>query len=178
MYSGGASDVSPSKMFQLKTSSELAALGGIDPFFGGAKITAISDGTSSSILIYEDVGRNERMHADHPNYAARAGGFTPNAYLDPIDGKGRRHWRWAEPDSTSGSSKPMNNNPTPQWGPSTCPWEYHDCGPNNEWFSFHTGGAQAVFADGHVQFIRDTITLRTVYSLGTRDGGEVIGADN
>jgi hypothetical protein len=102
-----------------------------------------------------------------------AGGFAPNAYLDPVDNKGRRHWRWAEPDNTSGASKVMNNNANPTNGPSTCPWTYHDCGPNNEWFSFHVGGAHACMADGSVRFIRDSIPLRTVYALGTRDGGEI-----
>jgi prepilin-type processing-associated H-X9-DG protein len=71
----------------------------------------------------------------------------------------------------------MNNNNTPSGGPASCPWIYHDCGPNNEWFSFHTNGAHAVFADGHVQFVAQTISLRTVYSLGTRDNGEVLGND-
>jgi prepilin-type processing-associated H-X9-DG protein len=172
MYSPGAPDVSSSKAFQLKTSSELAAMGGIDLFLGGATMTSISDGTSNSILAYEDTGRSERMYV-----SPRAASFPPNSYLDPVDNQGRRHWRWAEPDNTSGSSKPMNNNPNPMWGPATCPWEYHDCGPNNEWFSFHTGGANCVFADGSVRFIRDSIPLRTVYSLGTRDGGEVLTND-
>jgi len=173
-YTPAAADVSPSKAFQLRPSSELAALGH-DPFWGGSTMNAITDGTSNCIMVYEDVGRNETMHADHPSYASSgAASFTPNAYLDPVDGKGRRHWRWAEPDNTSGCSKPMNNNANPRGGPPTCPWTYHDCGPNNEWFSFHPGGAHALFGDGSVRFMRDSISLRTVYSLGTRDGGEVI----
>jgi prepilin-type N-terminal cleavage/methylation domain-containing protein/prepilin-type processing-associated H-X9-DG protein len=161
--------VSGSKVWQLKTSAEIRALGGIDLYFGANKITNISDGSSNSILVYEDVGRNEGMTG-----APGSTGFAVNNYLDPIDNCGRRHWRWAEPDNTSGCSKVMNNNGFPFGGPSTCPWTYHDCGPNNEWFSFHTGGANAVFADGHVQFVRDSISLRVVYSLGTRDGGEVL----
>jgi hypothetical protein len=32
-------------------------------------------------------------------------------------------------------------------------------------------------ADGSVRFFRDTISLRTVYALGTRDGGEIINED-
>jgi prepilin-type N-terminal cleavage/methylation domain-containing protein/prepilin-type processing-associated H-X9-DG protein len=175
-YTPAASDVSTSKSFQLAPSSVIGPI--IDVNFGAARMTDVIDGTSNSILCYEDAGRNETMHADHPGYAGSgASGFSPNAYLDPVDSRGRRHWRWAEPDNTSGASKPMNNNPTPRGGPSTCPWTYHDCGPNNEWFSFHSGGANACLADGSVRFFRDSIPLRTVYSLGTRDGGEVI-SDN
>jgi prepilin-type N-terminal cleavage/methylation domain-containing protein/prepilin-type processing-associated H-X9-DG protein len=173
-YTAAAPDVSPSKCYQLLPSSSLA---GIDLNYAGATIASISDGTSNCILIYEDVGRNESMHADAGAVYAPALAFAPNAYLDPVDGKGRRHWRWAEPDNTSGASKPLNNNASPVGGPSTCPWVYHDCGPNNEWFSFHTGGANCVFADGSVRFVRDGVSLRTVYALGTRDGGEVIGND-
>lgn len=166
-YSAAASDVSPSKVYQLKTSAELASLGGIDLFLGAARIADIIDGTSNSILVYEDTGRNERMWGP-------VSGFAPNSYLDPIDGQGRRHWRWGEPDNTSGCSKVMNNNATPIGGPTTCPWNYHDCGPNNEWFSFHTAGANALMADGSVRFCKDSISLRLVYSLGTRSGGEVL----
>jgi prepilin-type N-terminal cleavage/methylation domain-containing protein/prepilin-type processing-associated H-X9-DG protein len=168
-YTPTASDVALSKSYQLKESSVIGS--SIDLFYGAAKITDCIDGTSSSILIYEDVGRSEKMYGEPP------GGFLPNSYLDPVDGAGRRHWRWAEPDNTSGCSKPLNNNNNPLGGPSTCPWTYHDCGPNNEWFSFHTTGAHAAFADGHVAFINQNISLRTVYSLGTRDGGETLGND-
>jgi prepilin-type N-terminal cleavage/methylation domain-containing protein/prepilin-type processing-associated H-X9-DG protein len=175
-YSASASDIAPTKTFQLKRSADIGAV--INIYEGGSSMSSVSDGTSNSILVYEDVGRNETMHADHPNYAASgAASFPPNAYLDPIDGRGRRHWRWAEPDNSSGLTKIINNNPQPMGGPATCPWTWHDCGPNNEWFSFHSGGAQAVFADGHVQFISQNISLRTVFSLGTRDGGEVLGSD-
>jgi prepilin-type N-terminal cleavage/methylation domain-containing protein/prepilin-type processing-associated H-X9-DG protein len=165
MYAASSPDVAASKSMQLLPS---AALAGVDVLFqGGATIASISDGTSNSILLYEDVGRSESM-------TGTPSGFTANGYLDPIDGAGRRHWRWAEPDNTSGASKNMNNNNTPRGGPSTCPWTYHDCGPNNEWFSFHPGGAHACMGDGSVRFWRDSISLRTVYSLSTRDGGEVI----
>jgi prepilin-type processing-associated H-X9-DG protein len=32
------------------------------------------------------------------------------------------------------------------------PWANNDCGPKDELFSFHTGGANVVFADGRVRF--------------------------
>lgn len=166
--SGAPAFVSASKGMQLKTSSELMAMGGIDVFYGASTLGAITDGTSNSILIYEDVGRNEKMDGDPGST-----GLPPNNYHDPVTGLGRCHWRWAEPDNTSGCSKVVNNNSFPFGGPPTAPWTYHDCGPNNEWFSFHPGGANALFADGHVQFVRETISLRLVYSLGTRNGSEI-----
>jgi prepilin-type N-terminal cleavage/methylation domain-containing protein/prepilin-type processing-associated H-X9-DG protein len=154
-YNGGTG-----KAFQLIDSAGLQAKG-FDFMFGGSSVGQISDGTSKSILAYEDTGRTEAM----PNDA-------PGSYTDPVDTKGRAHWRWAEPDSSSGCSLTINNNATPNGGPSTCPWKDHDCGPNNEWFSFHPGGAHVVFADGHVDFVSDNTSLRVVFLMGIRDDGQ------
>jgi prepilin-type processing-associated H-X9-DG protein len=45
---------------------------------------------------------------------------------------------------------------------------------DNEPFSFHGGGVNVCFADGHVQFIRDTVTLDVFAALCTRLAGEVV----
>jgi len=44
--------------------------------------------------------------------------------------------------------------------------------------SNHPGGVNAVFADGSVRFIKDSISQPTWMSLGSRDGSEVISADS
>ncbi|MBI5760860.1 MAG: DUF1559 domain-containing protein [Planctomycetales bacterium] len=41
--------------------------------------------------------------------------------------------------------------------------------------SRHVGGVHALFADGHVQFMSDTVNLKTWQSLGSRAGHEVVG---
>jgi prepilin-type N-terminal cleavage/methylation domain-containing protein/prepilin-type processing-associated H-X9-DG protein len=43
--------------------------------------------------------------------------------------------------------------------------------------SNHPGGVNVCFADGHVQFIKDTIGYQTWWALGTRALGEVISSD-
>ncbi len=158
MYAAAVPEVSQAKSVQLKPSSVIGSL--INVFAGGSRYTDILDGASNSIAIYEDVGRNESMTG--------AGG-SPNSYLDPVDNRGRRHWRWAEPDSASGCSKVINNKDLPATA--------NDNANNNEWYSFHPGGANACMADGSVRFFAETISLKTVYSLGTRSGGETIGDD-
>jgi prepilin-type N-terminal cleavage/methylation domain-containing protein/prepilin-type processing-associated H-X9-DG protein len=44
--------------------------------------------------------------------------------------------------------------------------------------SNHPGGANFAFADGSVKFIKSSIALRIYWSLGTKDGGEVISSDS
>jgi prepilin-type N-terminal cleavage/methylation domain-containing protein len=160
-----AAFIGSNKDFQLKESPVIGAT--VNLFYGGIRMAAITDGTSKSILFFEDVGRNEKMDG-----SPGATGFPPNNYLDPVDNRGRRHWRWAEPDNSSGCSKVINNNSGNPDGP--CPWNYHDCGPNNEMFSFHNSGAHAGFADGSVHFLDEGIELRLLYSLGTRANEEVV----
>lgn len=41
--------------------------------------------------------------------------------------------------------------------------------------SWHTGGVHALFVDGHVKFVSDTINLTTWQALGSRDSHEVVG---
>jgi prepilin-type N-terminal cleavage/methylation domain-containing protein len=146
----------------------------------------ITDGASNTILIADDTARRE-------NY------LTNPAYLDPAVQLGiavdqgsdftlRRFWRWAEQDSGFGvSGDPLlntkttsfaiiNNNPSSPGtdGPNGCWKLINNCGPNDEIFSFHTGGALAVFGDGHVQFITNSINPITAAGLVSRSGGEVV----
>ncbi len=44
--------------------------------------------------------------------------------------------------------------------------------------SNHPGGVNALFCDGHVSFIKNTVSVGTWRALGTRNGGEVISADS
>jgi prepilin-type N-terminal cleavage/methylation domain-containing protein/prepilin-type processing-associated H-X9-DG protein len=44
--------------------------------------------------------------------------------------------------------------------------------------SYHPGGVNVLMADGHVQFIKDSINQRSWWSLGTIAGGEVIDSSS
>ncbi|WP_422928106.1 DUF1559 domain-containing protein [Singulisphaera sp. PoT] len=44
--------------------------------------------------------------------------------------------------------------------------------------SMHPGGVNALFGDGSVKFIKDSIARKTWWALGTRAGGEVISSDS
>lgn len=129
---------------------------------GGSRIAEITDGTSKTIAVAEDVGRDERM--------------IP-IYGDPVTGGLRRFWRWAEPDNAFGISKTVNNSNSPQGGPASCLWSDNNCGPNDEIFSFHVGGAFAVMCDGSIHFMSEDLSPRSVRALVTRSGGDDGGAN-
>jgi prepilin-type N-terminal cleavage/methylation domain-containing protein/prepilin-type processing-associated H-X9-DG protein len=54
--------------------------------------------------------------------------------------------------------------------------------PNESQFinaqSWHPGGANFLFADGSVKFIKDSISMPVYWALGTRNFGEVISSDS
>jgi prepilin-type N-terminal cleavage/methylation domain-containing protein/prepilin-type processing-associated H-X9-DG protein len=126
------------------------------------RISDILDGLSQTVFVAEDSGRDERMQPNH-------------IYPDPVDGQPRRIWRWAEPDNAIGVSKGINNNKTPLHGPPSCRWTLNNCGPCEEIFSFHPGGAQCLFGDGSVRFLPETLDLKTLRALITRAEAEVVG---
>jgi prepilin-type processing-associated H-X9-DG protein len=43
--------------------------------------------------------------------------------------------------------------------------------------SFHPGGVNTLFGDGHVSFVKDSVNQLTWWALGTKAGGEVISSD-
>ncbi len=51
------------------------------------------------------------------------------------------------------------------------------CSSNNEFYSFHPGGFNALFTDGPVHFLKESMDPRIVVSQITRAGGEIVSAD-
>ena len=62
-------------------------------------------------------------------------------------------------------------------GPTATPWAMNRTN-ENEPYSFHPAGGNTLFADGHVQFIAETIPLATFAALSTRAGGEATAASD
>jgi prepilin-type N-terminal cleavage/methylation domain-containing protein/prepilin-type processing-associated H-X9-DG protein len=165
---------SSSKTYQIDPAKVLS--GAVD-VFQGVPISAITDGTSNTAMFYEDTGRSSRMQGNG-NYAAPTTDYLPdlNAPAPYIQGA-RRSWRWGDPDNAAGVSSGINNNKTAGFGVG-CDWGVHDCGPNNEIFSWHPGGANVCMSDGSVRFIKESTATSVIRSLITRAGGEVISADS
>jgi prepilin-type N-terminal cleavage/methylation domain-containing protein/prepilin-type processing-associated H-X9-DG protein len=110
----------------------------------------ISDGTSTTILMAECAGRPTLWRAGKP---------VPNQWLNggPWASRSLLFGRGATPDGAAFFGDCAIN-----------------CTNDREVYSFHPGGANAVFADGSVHFLKATIDIRVFARLVTRAGGEVV----
>lgn len=125
------------------------------------RIPQIYDGTHTTILIVETAGRPLTYR-----------GRTPRS--DILNDQGIC---WA--DSEGGYSLDGSNQDgsLQGLGPVLTPRAINATN-FNEPYSFHPGGANFLFADGHVQFIDEKINLGIFAAFCTRNGGETVMIDD
>jgi prepilin-type N-terminal cleavage/methylation domain-containing protein/prepilin-type processing-associated H-X9-DG protein len=118
------------------------------------RITDVTDGTSNTLLLVEDGGRNQQWVMG--KLVATSGGTGA----------------WANP----GTEILVNGwDPATSSRPGGCAV---NCTNENEIYGFHPGGAMALFTDGHTQLLRAGTSVNIVVPLLTRNQGEVIAADS
>jgi prepilin-type N-terminal cleavage/methylation domain-containing protein/prepilin-type processing-associated H-X9-DG protein len=120
-------------------------------------MTSIGDGTSSTIMVVECAARPlvYRGRSAHPN-------LTNDQGIGWVDNEGPFSFDGATSDgSTEGCGLAcagvMNKK------------------NDNEPYSFHSGGGNFLFADSHVQLLRESLDIKTFAALCTRAAGEVVG---
>jgi prepilin-type N-terminal cleavage/methylation domain-containing protein/prepilin-type processing-associated H-X9-DG protein len=119
----------------------------------GTRITEITDGTSQTVMVSEIAGR--------PEYYITGRRIRTDG--SPVYGAGWADWdngfqlHGATPDGLS--------------SPGPCAI---NCTNNKGFYGFHTGGVNALFADGSVQFLREGLDIKVAAALVTRNGGEII----
>ena len=120
------------------------------------QIAEITDGTSNTLLLAEDAGRNEHW-------------LMGKIVTTKLEEDGA----WANPSGN------ITNTNSGQWGfnPQTLSYP-GPCGVNctnsQQVYSFHIGIAQALFADGSVRPLRAGTDVNIIIALMTRRGGEVV----
>jgi len=120
----------------------------------GTRIAEILDGTSQTMMVAESAGRPVHYIV---------GRIIVNDPSDPVYGAG-----WADWDNGF-----QIHGATPDGRQMVGPCAIN-CSNNKGIYSFHTGGANVLFADGSVHFLREGMTIQVVAALATRAGGEVV----
>jgi|GEM_PF-2272122 len=140
---------------------------GVMPINRMVRLDEITDGASNTILVTECAGRPRHWRVGQagpePTQAHHVGGGPwtggSNGLViqgSPFDGGS------LVVTQTLGEPGPCALN----------------CTNNFQVYSFHTGGALAVFADGSVHFLKAGMSIRVLARLATRAGGEVVSADD
>jgi prepilin-type N-terminal cleavage/methylation domain-containing protein/prepilin-type processing-associated H-X9-DG protein len=150
---------------------------------GKTAISEITDGTSNTIAVIECAGRDERFVSQflenlYPYAYPAVRGLGPAGVAN---GARHRYWRWADPGCAFGTSGQPNNKYSPTnegvpW-PTTIATAGNQAGQNEEPYSYHPGGVNALYGDGSVRFIKDSINLVAFRSILTLAGGETVSSD-
>jgi prepilin-type N-terminal cleavage/methylation domain-containing protein/prepilin-type processing-associated H-X9-DG protein len=171
---------------------QLATTGFVDPVTNAEgvmpdsvmrRFADITDGTSNTVLIAECAGRPELWRAGRPVPLAQLDPTNPRYPIEDAAGGDMPGGAWAEQQNAfflDGST------PDGRLRPGTCainctnnfcglPTRNYDDG---EIYSFHPGGANCVFADGSVRFLRANLDIRILARLVTRAGNEVVGTND
>jgi prepilin-type processing-associated H-X9-DG protein len=128
---------------------------GVLPVNGQTRVAEITDGTSQTIMMVECGGRPKPW---------RVGRLVDAPFVSggPWAAEGNRIALWGATQDGSTRLGPCAFN----------------CTNESEVYAFHPGGANFLFADGSVQFLRAGLSIRVVARLVTRAGGEVVSAND
>ena len=170
------------------TGLNLASVGGdtttLGPWTGllpkntKSRLADATDGLSNTVAFAESASRP---------FVYRKGGklFGGNTLTTRVNAGG-----WSRPASDfsiDGSSLdgsvfpgpcPINCTNGENIGSATFPYPYYGSEGTSEVYAFHPGGANFLFGDGSVKFLKETINMRTFTGLITRGNAEIISADS
>jgi prepilin-type N-terminal cleavage/methylation domain-containing protein/prepilin-type processing-associated H-X9-DG protein len=132
----------------------------------GYPLTAITDGLSNTVAVTELANRPQAWLRKGIASNSTSGGLSGTSSGTVISGgPWASDWKSVAPQGATqdGSSKP---------GPCMI-----NCTNNWEAYSLHSGGANALFGDGSVKFLKETISPATFAAIMTRACGEITSSD-
>jgi len=137
--------------------------GGVFPVNNGISLAAITDGTSSTIMV-DELRIGPSVNDIRGTWAMGQSGASISAGNGRIDSPGPNV-------SYSGYDDVLNGDDKPAIGMGCCP----NCG--GSWQvtakSRHTGGVLAGFSDGSVKFVKNSIDTRTWFLLHSRNDSQI-----
>jgi prepilin-type processing-associated H-X9-DG protein len=149
-WTGGVSDYAVNQSIQgevLKYLPPDITYNGVMLINAPRRISEVIDGTSNTFLMSEDAGRPIRF------------------VKGKLVGSNVKGAAWSDFESTY---------TTEGWNGLPC---HTNCDNDSEDYSFHPGGANKLFADGSVRFIKESMDFKVFAKLLTFKGGEIISAD-
>ncbi|SIO66236.1 prepilin-type N-terminal cleavage/methylation domain-containing protein/prepilin-type processing-associated H-X9-DG domain-containing protein [Singulisphaera sp. GP187] len=142
-----------------------------DPLIAGKiRIASILDGTSNTLIVSESGSKPIGYNGKRQMYKSEVNGLLVDGIIEPVTSGGGA---WADQFTYSVIAGAQGRQNGIRGG--TC---MINCTSNNEIYSFHPGGANALFADGSVHFLKDSLSVPIVAALVTRAGGELLSADS
>jgi len=135
------------------------------------KLSEVIDGLSNTFLVVECAGRpnlyqNGRLVPDGTTPKTWSGSTSVTRPL-PTGGVWASHNKGFLIDGAQPNGNTLIR-------PGTCSI---NCSNDNEVYSFHTGGATILMADGSVRFVSSSIAIEQLVALASRNGQEVISAE-
>ena len=142
-----------------------------DPLIAGKiRLASILDGTSNTLIVSECGSKPIGYNGKRKMYLSEVNGLPVDGIIEPVSSAGGA---WADQFTYSVIAGAQGRENGIRGG--TC---MINCTSNNEIYSFHPGGANALFADGSVHFLKDSLSVPIVAALVTRAGGEITSADS
>ena len=142
----GVVDGIGSNFAALTSATNPSQITGLMRFNEARRFRDCTDGTSNTSTIWEDAGRMGRFEFGKP---------VANTYSSGA--------AWADMNAEFFID-----------GTNTNPRCFLNCTNDNEIYSFHTGGAHVLIADGSVQFINQSVDPSIVSALVSSSGGETV----
>jgi prepilin-type N-terminal cleavage/methylation domain-containing protein/prepilin-type processing-associated H-X9-DG protein len=141
-----------------------------DPLITGTiRMASITDGTSNTMMVSECGSKPIGYNGFRQIYLSEVDGLLVDGAIEPVSSGGGA---WADNFTYSSLAGAQGRQNGIRGG--IC---MVNCTSNNEIYSFHPGGANALFVDGSVHFLKDIAPVRLIAALVTRAGGEIISAD-
>jgi prepilin-type N-terminal cleavage/methylation domain-containing protein/prepilin-type processing-associated H-X9-DG protein len=136
---------------------------------GTIRMASITDGTSNTMMVSECGSKPIGYNGFRQIYKSEVDGLPVDGVIEPVSSGGGA---WADNFTYSSLAGAQGRQNGIRGG--TC---MVNCTSNNEIYSFHPGGANCLFVDGSVHFIKDNASVPLIAALVTRAGGEIISAD-
>ena len=136
---------------------------------GTIRMASITDGTSNTMMVSEDCGRPAGYNGFRQIYFYAPDNLLVDGAIEPVSAGGGA---WADQFTYARLAGAQGRQNGLRGG--TC---MVNCTSDDEIYSFHPGGANALFVDGSVHFLKDTSSVQLIATLVTRAGGEILSAD-